>query len=92
MLDAASTDVAGHEGHTGGVWFFGHPKEPKWGDIIPPSDDDHDHAVAPLNWNALGQALWNNGCALKFGPPPQPPTITCKLISVDPPPTFTAWE
>src|SRR3982751_2195990 len=50
-VDAASTDVAGHEHHTGSVWFFGHPKKPKWGDIVPPTDDDHDRAVTPLNWS-----------------------------------------
>jgi len=46
-VDAASTRFAGHDGHTGGVWFNGHAKEPKWGDIIPPTDDDHDLAVTP---------------------------------------------
>src|SRR5436853_2452259 len=46
-VDAASTDVAGHELHTGTVWYPGHAKEPKWGDIIPPTDNDHDRSVHP---------------------------------------------
>jgi len=88
-VTASSTDVDGHEDHTGSVWFNGHPKEPKWGDIIPPTDDDRDASVTPLNWNAAGQAIWHNNCMPPFGPPPQPPTITCKVISVDPP--ATSW-
>jgi hypothetical protein len=88
-VDEASIRLAGHELHTGTVWFNGHPKEPKWGDIIPPTDNDHDVAVAALNWTAAGQALWNNRCAPMFGPPPEAPKITCTLISVDPP--RTSW-
>jgi len=88
-IDTASTNVAGHEDHTGGVWFNGHPKAPKWGDIIPPTDDDHDFSVTPLNWTPMGRAIWHNDCKPPFGPPPQPPTITCNLISVDPP--TTSW-
>ena len=85
-VDASSTDLDGHEGHTGGLWYNGHPKEPKWGDIIPPTSDDGVIAVTPMNWTAMGQAMWNNGCASPFGPPPGAPTVTCGLISIDPPP------
>jgi hypothetical protein len=84
-VDASSTDVAGHEGHTGSLWYNGHPKEPKWGDIIPPTDDDVDFAVTPLNWSTMGQAMWHNNCESPYGPPPGQPTITCNFISIDPP-------
>jgi hypothetical protein len=84
-VDASSTDVAGHEGHIGDLWYNGHPKEPKWGDIIPPTDDDGDLAVTPLNWSAMGQAMWHNNCQSPYGPPPGQPTITCNFISIDPP-------
>lgn len=86
-VDASSTAFHGHEGHTGGVWFNGHPKEPKWGDIIPPTDDDKDLSVTPMNWSTMGQAIWKNDCMSPFGPPPGKPTVTCNLISIDPPPT-----
>src|SRR5437868_5561970 len=85
-VDAASTNVAGHELHTGTVWFSGHSKDRKWGDIIPPNDDDHDLAVTSMNWGPMGQGMWRNGCKSPFGPPPQPPRITCTTISVDPQP------
>lgn len=46
--------------HQGDVWFSGHPKEPKWGDIIPPFVY-RGHTYS-LNWNAAGQAIFNAGC------------------------------
>ena len=49
-----------HLDHTGTVWFPGHPKEPKWGDIIPPFT--YLGNVFSLNWDAAGMAIWNNGC------------------------------
>jgi hypothetical protein len=51
--------------HTGAVWAGPDtPKEPKWGDIIPPFYDD---GVTPtgypsLNWNDAGKAIFDNGC------------------------------
>jgi hypothetical protein len=86
-VDASSTQFAGHEGHTGGLWFSGHPKKPKWGDIIPPTDDDHDLTVMAMNWTPMGQAIWQNHCKPPYGPPPGSPKVTCTLISIDPPPT-----
>jgi hypothetical protein len=46
--------------HQGDVWFPGHPKEPKWGDIIPPFT--FRGVTYSLNWNAAGMAIWNNNC------------------------------
>ncbi len=86
-VDAASTEFAGHERHIGSIWSPARADQSMWGDIIPPTTDDHARSVTPLNWHAGGQALWNNGCRPKFGPPPEPPTITCKWIKVDPPST-----
>lgn len=47
-----------HTTHTGDVWYPGHPKEPKWGDIIPPIPGLFDG----LNWTIAGQAIYNNDC------------------------------
>jgi len=52
--------------HKGDVWFPGHPKEPKWGDIIPPTSY-HGQSFS-LNWNADGMAIFDNGCSV--GPSP----------------------
>jgi hypothetical protein len=51
--------------HTGLVWAGpSTPKEPKWGDIIPPfySDGSTPTGYPSLNWNAAGQAIFDNGC------------------------------
>lgn len=47
--------------HKGDVWFAGHPKEPKWGDIIPPTSYKGQHFR--LNWNSAGKAIFHNGCS-----------------------------
>lgn len=64
-----------HTTHTGDVWYPGHAKEPKWGDIIPsyswPGDANHPAgSYAGLNWDSAGQAIWNNGCKPVQTPPP----------------------
>src|SRR3954454_8198690 len=59
-------DVAGaydgHLDHTGPVFSPDLAKHEQWGDIIPPGTyNGHDFS---LNWDAAGQAIWNNDCAL----------------------------
>jgi hypothetical protein len=56
---AKSGDVSGHADHTGPVWFAGITED--WGDIIPPFDYDGG-SYPGMNWDAAGQAFWNNGC------------------------------
>jgi hypothetical protein len=58
-IDAAGA-FDGHLGHEGTVWFPGHPKKPKWGDIIPPFT--YNGNTYSLNWDADGMAIFNNGC------------------------------
>jgi hypothetical protein len=69
---AAAAAYNGHfKKHEGDVWFPGHPKEPKWGDIIPPSVYKGIHFQE--NWNSAGMAIFNNGCkpvVAQTTPPP----------------------
>lgn len=63
---AKDSVVEGHGSHSGPI--FG-PDVDDWGDIIPP--------VTPglpdgLNWNAEGQAIWENGCEMPPDPGPIP--------------------
>jgi len=53
--------------HTGTVWFLGHAKNPKWGDIIPPFT--YEDTSYQLNYtdNEAGQAIYNNGCKVNAG-------------------------
>jgi hypothetical protein len=62
--------------HTGDVWYPGHPKEPKWGDIIPPFyADGTPDGLPSLNWNDQGMAIFNNGCnPVTETTPTSPPT------------------
>src|SRR3954463_9866024 len=67
-------DVAGaydgHLDHTGPVFSADLEKHVAWGDIIPPGTyNGHDFS---LNWDAAGQAIWNNDCAV----PVATPTVT----------------
>jgi uncharacterized repeat protein (TIGR01451 family) len=59
-------DVDGHAGHTGPVWNPSLKADHiKWGDIIPPFDyNDHGSPAhfPGLNWDANGQAFFNNNC------------------------------
>jgi hypothetical protein len=51
--------------HQGAVWAGPNtPKEPKWGDIIPPffSDGVTLTGYPSLNWNAAGMAIFDNRC------------------------------
>jgi len=67
-------DVAGaydgHLGHTGPVFSPDLDKHVQWGDIIPPTS--YNGQDFSLNWDAAGQAIWNNDCAL----PVATPTVT----------------
>lgn len=54
-----SGDVSGHADHTGPIWYPGINET--WGDIIPPFS--YIGGTYPgLNWDAEGQAIYNNGC------------------------------
>gem|GEM_PF-6994157 len=72
--------------HKGTVWFPGHTKEPKWGDIIPPfySNGTPD-GLPSLNWSTAGQAIFYNDCK----PVTIPPTTTTTTTHTTPPPTTT---
>jgi Domain of unknown function DUF11/Prealbumin-like fold domain len=64
----------GHLNHTGPVF----PAD-DWGDIIPPytyTDQSGNEAVFPgRNWDAAGQAIWQNGC--EPGLDPVQPIVEC---------------
>ena len=52
----------GHSTHNeGGVWTPSSTKETWWGDIIP-AFESNGVSYPGLNWNAQGQAIFNNGC------------------------------
>lgn len=46
--------------HQGSVWTKNHPKEPKWGDIIPPFT--YRGKTYSLNYGDRGQVIYANGC------------------------------
>jgi LPXTG-motif cell wall-anchored protein len=51
--------------HQGPVFQSGFTHNDTWGDIIPPFDTDgnsYDSPQTSLNWDAAGQAIWNNSC------------------------------
>lgn len=63
----------GHATHTGPVFQAG--MDSGWGDIIPSFEyqDGQDVKTFPgLNWDATGQAIWDNDCAI----PPAPPVTS----------------
>jgi hypothetical protein len=76
---AADGDVSGHADHTGPIFYPEIPKGTEWGDIIPPfyyDDGGEEPAYFPgLNWDAEGQAIYENDCVA-----PEPPD-----------PTFEYW-
>ena len=63
-------DVSGHDGHTGGIWYQG-IADHSWGDIIPPFDFE-DGSYPGKNWNAQGEAIFNNGCYM-------PTPVDCQM-------------
>jgi len=65
-----SADVAGHDGHDGGIWT---PGATNWGDIIPPFQG-RDFAYTGKNWTPEGIAIWNNNCDVT------PPKPTIQLV------------
>lgn len=76
---AKSADVAGHDGHNGGVF----PEVP-WGDIIPPFAYGDGDFYPGKNWTTAGQEIYNNGCNLPS------PTLTPTLTPISTPtPTST---
>lgn len=69
-----TVDVAGgwdgHDKHTGPVFDDSMKSGDNWGDIIPPTT--YNGVEFSLNWDAAGQAIWNNGCT----PPSTQPSTT----------------
>ncbi len=65
-----------HQHHGGPAFDPNAPYPPphngdQWGDIIPPFYADGSPGYwAPLNWDAAGQAIFNNGCVPPTPPPP----------------------
>jgi hypothetical protein len=56
-----------HTSHTGPVWdanttYPAPHNGDQWGDIIPPYTWDGGGHYDGLNWDAAGQAIWNNDC------------------------------
>lgn len=93
--DGALADKGGgdHTKHTGPVWNDTlKASHMKWGDIIP-AYTFTGGSYGGLNWDASGQAIWNNGCKVPT-PSPTPtqssssPTPT-ESISVTPTNTVT---
>jgi hypothetical protein len=85
-VDIASSGYvkAGHADHTGPVpTSVADVQDFKangiaWGDVIPAYHYDPTNFDYPgLNWDADGQALWNNGCAI---PQQQEQIVTYRLI------------
>lgn len=75
---AADGDVSGHAGHTGPIFY---PEiEEQWGDIIPPfyyDDGGEEPAYFPgLNWDAEGQAIYENDCEIPTVVPDLMITVT----------------
>ena len=65
------------------------------GDIIPPFD--YQGQTYSKNWDAVGQAIWNNGCNVPATPPPPPPppcqvTHTCPPPPPPPPPALVRYR
>lgn len=73
---AADGDVSGHANHTGPIFYPEIPKHTEWGDIIPPffyDDGDETPGFFPgLNWDAEGQAIYENDCVI---PTPEPELV-----------------
>jgi len=60
----ADGNVSGHDGHDGPIWPQTNAHG-DWGDIIPPfsyNDNNQTLQYPGKNWDATGQAIWNNGC------------------------------
>ncbi|MEV1132288.1 hypothetical protein [Agromyces sp. NPDC049794] len=75
---AADGDVSGHADHTGPIFY---PEiEEQWGDIIPPfyyDDGGEEPAYFPgLNWDAEGQAIYENDCVMPTVVPDLMITVT----------------
>lgn len=64
----------GHDKHTGPVFQAGMHSGSNWGDIIPPTP--YKGSTFSLNWDAEGQAIYNNGCAVVVTEPTPTPTPT----------------
>ena len=84
-----TADAGGHDGHSGPVWFSGITVA--WGDIIPPFTYTGG-SYPGKNWDANGQAIYNNGGCNGVLPTPTPtPSVTpTPTPSVTPTPTPSA--
>ena len=88
-VDIASSGYlqAGHNDHTGPVWYEGaKDAKVKWGDIIPPYDYGTFHYVA-LNW-VDGEAIWENDCTIVEASPTFEQTQAGETDAVSPSPSF----
>ncbi len=68
----ANGTVNGHDGHAN--------------DIIPPFEYEGGQYPGK-NWDAAGQAIWNNGCTPLGPAPTQPPAPPTEPAPTQPPPT-----
>lgn len=58
------------------------------GDIVPPFESPLGNVFAGKNWDAVGQATWNNGCVrTEPSPSPSPTPTPTPTPTVDPTPT-----
>ncbi|MFC5858327.1 hypothetical protein [Agromyces flavus] len=85
ITPAANAEVGGQpsaighgEEHLGPIFYPDIPKHTEWGDIVPAfyynDGGESDPEFFPgLNWDAEGQAIYENDCALPQ--PPPPPTM-----------------
>lgn len=86
-IDKAAVFKRGHDTHDEGpVWEPGFKAAGKrWGDIIPPFDyyaspkDTEKTRYDGLNWDAAGQAIWNNSCQPTTPPAPEKDKPTGQL-------------
>jgi hypothetical protein len=80
-IDSSGFLDGGHNKHVGPVWYPGAKADKVvWGDIIPPYTYDTGNGIYSypgLNWDAAGQAIYNNGCN------PYPKISLDKTASVD---------
>ena len=74
-----SGDLNGHADHVGPIWNSTlKDSHTSWGDIIAPFDwtlDGIPQHYAGLNWDAQGQAVFANGCAIPTVVPTQEATV-----------------
>lgn len=95
-VDTSSADetnnqyLNGHGDHTGDVWYEG-IADHSWGDIIPPFYSPEGTYFSGLNWNTVGEAIWDNNCNIPepTATPTPTPTPEDEEPSATPTPTPT---